>query len=63
LIAVADAGGAVLVISEDLDELLEICDRILVMVAGRLIAELSAADATRTKLGELMTGAIEKEEQ
>jgi ABC-type uncharacterized transport system ATPase subunit len=57
LMRVAESGGAVLVISEDLDELLEMCDRIHVIVAGRFVAEISAEEATRSGLGEIMTGA------
>jgi energy-coupling factor transporter ATP-binding protein EcfA2 len=47
----------VLVVSQDLDELAEIADRIAVMFHGRLSAPLNAAEATREKLGLLMGGA------
>jgi simple sugar transport system ATP-binding protein len=57
LIDLAAAGAAVLVVSQDLDELLEIADRTAVMFHGRLSAPLSAADVTREKLGLLMGGA------
>ena len=57
LIDLAARGAAVLVISQDLDELEEIADRIAVMFHGRLSAPLSVADATREKLGLLMGGA------
>jgi simple sugar transport system ATP-binding protein len=51
------AGGAgILLVSEDLDELLDLCDRIVVLYSGRIIGELSAARATREELGLLMTG-------
>ena len=46
-----------LVISQDLDELAEIADRIAVMFHGRLSAPLERAEATREKLGLLMGGA------
>ena len=46
-----------LVVSQDLDELAEIADRIAVMFHGRLSAPLGAAEATREKLGLLMGGA------
>lgn len=49
-------GAGVLLISEDLDELLGLCDRIVVLFSGRIIGELPAADATREGLGLLMTG-------
>jgi general nucleoside transport system ATP-binding protein len=57
LIDLASRGTAVLVISQDLDELAEIADRIAVMFHGRLSAPLSAAEATREQLGLLMGGA------
>ena len=57
LIDLASRGSAVLVISQDLDELAEIADRIAVMFHGRLSAPLSAAEATREMLGLLMGGA------
>ena len=49
-------GGGVLLISEDLDELLGVCDRIVVIFGGQIVGELSATDATREELGVLMTG-------
>ncbi|MDP2451155.1 MAG: ABC transporter ATP-binding protein [Polaromonas sp.] len=53
---VAQQGGAVLLISEDLDELLELADRIVVMSEGRIVFETSAADAERHVLGAHMGG-------
>ena len=49
-------GTAVLLISQDLDELAEIADRVAVMFHGRLSEPLDAAAATREKLGLLMGG-------
>ena len=43
----ATRGGAVLLISEDLDELLELADRIVVMSEGRIVFETPAASADR----------------
>jgi ABC-type uncharacterized transport system ATPase subunit len=57
LIDLAGRGTAVLVVSQDLDELAEIADRIAVMFHGRLSEPLSAAEATRETLGLLMGGA------
>ncbi len=51
-----DAGGGVLLISEDLDELLALADRIVVLFAGRVIGELTREEATPRALGLLMTG-------
>ena len=57
LIDLAARGTAVLVVSQDLDELAEIADRIAVMFHGRLSAPLDAVHATRETLGLLMGGA------
>ena len=56
LIDLAARGAAVLVTSQDLDELLEITDRIAVMFHGRLSESLSTVEATREQLGLLMGG-------
>jgi simple sugar transport system ATP-binding protein len=56
LIDLASRGSAVLVISQDLDELLEIADRIAVMFHGTLSAPLDTAAASRERLGLLMGG-------
>ncbi|MFP3245677.1 MAG: ABC transporter ATP-binding protein [Paraburkholderia sp.] len=56
LIAARDAGAAVLLVSEDLDELLELADRIAVMAEGRLVYETAAAGAERAVLGRHMAG-------
>jgi ABC-type uncharacterized transport system ATPase subunit len=45
------------VVSQDLDELAEIADRIAVMFHGSLSEPLAAAEATRERLGLLMGGA------
>ncbi|MDH3791848.1 MAG: ABC transporter ATP-binding protein [Rhodospirillales bacterium] len=52
-------GRAVLVISEDLEELFEISDRIAVMFEGRVIDILAAAEATAARVGLLMAGVRE----
>jgi ABC-type uncharacterized transport system ATPase subunit len=54
--ALRDAGAGVLLISEDLDELLDLCDRVVVLFSGTVIGEMDAADASRQELGLLMTG-------
>jgi simple sugar transport system ATP-binding protein len=56
LIELATGGSAVLVISQDLDELFEISDRIAVMSEGRLSATHDVADLTAEKVGLLMGG-------
>jgi simple sugar transport system ATP-binding protein len=50
-------GTGVLLISEDLDELLALSDRILVMYDGGLVGELDGADADPLEIGMLMAGA------
>jgi len=49
-------GAGVLLISEDLDELLELADRIVVMSEGRIVFETTAAAADRHVLGAHMGG-------
>jgi ABC-type uncharacterized transport system ATPase subunit len=56
LMELRDAGGGVLVVSEDLDELRALCDRIVVLFRGNVVGELSAEEATSERLGVLMTG-------
>jgi simple sugar transport system ATP-binding protein len=53
---VRDRGAGVLLISEDLDELLELADRIVVMSEGRIVFETTAAQADRQLLGAHMGG-------
>ncbi len=45
------------VVSFDLDELLTLADRLIVMYAGRLVQDIPRADADHAAIGELMTGA------
>lgn len=54
----AASGVGVLLISSDLDELLEISDRIAVLSGGRIVGELTRDEATPEALGLLMGGAI-----
>ncbi|MCP1335428.1 ABC transporter ATP-binding protein [Futiania mangrovi] len=59
LIDLADAGSAVVVISQDLDELLILSDRIAALCAGRLSPPIPREEATPEKLGLMMGGAFE----
>jgi general nucleoside transport system ATP-binding protein len=52
----AAAGMGILLIGEDLDEILVLADRIVVMYEGRLVGELDGADATAEEVGLLMAG-------
>jgi len=56
LIALRDAGKALLLVSVELDEILALADRILVMHGGEIVGELARADATEEKIGLLMAG-------
>jgi simple sugar transport system ATP-binding protein len=56
ILALRDAGCAVLLVSEELDELFELCDRLHVMARGRLSPALPIAQATVEKVGEWMSG-------
>jgi len=60
LLDLSGRGTAVLVISQDLDELTEIADRIAVMFHGHLSEAIDAAAATRETLGLLMGGSAAK---
>jgi len=51
-----DQGTATLLISEDLDEILALADRILVICDGRIMGDVPRAEATAEKLGLLMAG-------
>jgi ABC-type uncharacterized transport system ATPase subunit len=63
LIDLAARGAAVLVVSQDLDELEEIADRIAVIFHGHLSPAIDAAKATRESLGLLMGGAKARAEE
>lgn len=56
LIELRDAGKAVLLVSLELDEIMNLADRIAVIYDGRIIGVLDAKDATEKKLGIMMTG-------
>lgn len=53
-------GTAILLISEELDELMNLCDRIAVIYKGRILDVLAGPEATRRKLGLLMAGLKEE---
>jgi len=56
LVALRDAGKGVLLVSVELEEILALADRILVMAAGEIVGELSREEATEEKIGLLMAG-------
>ena len=63
LVELRDQGMAILLISTELDEILALSDRIVVMFDGRIMGEVNRADATEERLGLMMAGAIEGEGQ
>ena len=56
IMAARNRGAAVLLVSEDLDELLELADRVVVMFHGALVYETPAAQANLTEIGRHMAG-------
>ncbi|MEM8505220.1 MAG: ABC transporter ATP-binding protein [Cyanobacteria bacterium P01_D01_bin.1] len=56
VVAARNRGVAVLLVSEDLDELLTLCDRILVISEGKLVYESAITDADLTVIGQRMAG-------
>lgn len=62
IVAQRDQGTAVLMVSTELDELMELSDRILVMYEGEVMGIVDQQDATREKLGALMAGIREGDE-
>jgi simple sugar transport system ATP-binding protein len=57
--AARDGGSAVLMVSEDLDELLQLADRIVVMSEGRFVHACDCAGASRHDIGRHMGGGAE----
>ena len=56
LLKLRDAGCALLIVSEELDELFEIADRLIVIAQGRMSPSITTADATVEQIGEWMSG-------
>ena len=59
IVAAREQGAAVLLVSEDLDELLKLSDRMLVMSNGRVVHQTAARDADRATLGRYMAGHVD----
>lgn len=59
LLARRRAGGGILLISEELEEIMNLSDRIAVIYKGRILKVLTSLEATREKLGLLMAGVAE----
>ena len=63
VVAKRDEGVAVVLNSSELDEVMALADRIIVMYRGRIIGELDRADATRDAVGLLMAGSVAEAER
>ena len=61
LVAQRDAGKAVLLVSLELDEVMDVPDRILVMYEGEIVGEFDPKTTTQEELGLYMAGAKRKE--
>jgi ABC-type uncharacterized transport system ATPase subunit len=59
LVALRDAGKALLMVSVELDEILALADRILVMHDGRIVGDMPRASASERELGLMMAGVPE----
>ena len=55
-------GAAIIFVGEDIDVLLELCDRIMVMNSGRITGIVDGRTATKEEIGLLMTKSVEREE-
>ena len=60
LLALRDQGCALLVVSEELDELFEICDRMVVIAKGKVSPSVATTAATIEMIGEWMSGLWDK---
>jgi simple sugar transport system ATP-binding protein len=57
IVRARDEGAGVLLVSSELDEILTLSDRILVMFEGRIVAEFRRGEVTERELGLKMGGA------
>ena len=56
LIELRDAGAAILLVSAELEEVLSLSDRVLVMYQGRIVGAVDPQQASQEEIGLLMTG-------
>ena len=59
IIDIRDANCAVLLVSVELDEIMTLSDRILVMFEGRIVGTMKGSDADKTTLGLMMANAMD----
>jgi simple sugar transport system ATP-binding protein len=62
IIAMRDAGKAVLLVSVELDEIMSLSDRIIVLCDGQITGNIDAKDADERTLGMMMANAYSSEE-
>ena len=63
IIAQRDAGSAVLLSSTELDEIMQLSDRIVVMFDGKIIATVDANSVTKEQVGLMMAGVVEEQHE
>jgi len=56
LVELRDAGAAVLLVSAELDEVLSLSDRLIVIFEGRIVGEVDPRSVTEEEIGLMMTG-------
>ena len=61
MLELREQGTGILLVSADLDELLALCDRYVVLYEGRIVGQLAASEASREQLGLLMAGRTDKD--
>ncbi|MEK3882255.1 ABC transporter ATP-binding protein [Paenibacillus sp. PL2-23] len=61
LLQLRDDSAGVLLISEDLDEVMKLSDRILVLYSGRIVGELGKSEIDKEAIGRMMAGIEDKE--
>jgi simple sugar transport system ATP-binding protein len=61
IVAMRDNGSAILLVSGELEELMSLADRIVVMFEGRIVGEVDAAQADERTLGLMMANALDDE--
>ena len=60
LLELRNQGTAILLVSVELDEIMALSDRIIVMNQGRLVGEVRGSDANELEIGKLMSGLEEE---
>jgi simple sugar transport system ATP-binding protein len=63
IVAARDEGAAVLLVSTELDEVMALADRVIVLFRGRIVADLPRESTTHSEVGLYMAGALDQNEQ